>query len=99
MKRAGDPLHTQVSVPPELAVGVMVTTAFCVVLSPLMVMRPVVGLMVPPVTLPTTATVSCAICGEASEMFPVPADWTASEIDVLKPEPARISSETRARTV
>ena len=99
MKRAGDPLQLQVSVPPDEAVGVMTTTAFCVVLSPLMVMTPVVGAMVPPLTLPTTATVSWAICGEASEMLPVPAAWTASEIEVLKPDPARISSDTRARTV
>src|SRR6185503_19615434 len=79
--------------------GVMVTTAFCVVLSPLMVITPVLPSIDPPVTLPTTFTDSCEICGEASEILPVPAAWTASEIAVLKPDAARISSDTRARTV
>lgn len=99
MKRAGLPLQAQVSAPPLAIVGVMVITAFCVELSPLMVMTPVLESIAPPVTLPTEVTESWAICAEAAEMLPPPADCTASEIEVLKPDPARISSDTRARTV
>src|SRR4051812_7747901 len=101
MKRAGVPWQVHTSVPPEFApmFGVMVTTANCVELSPLMMITPVVGLTVPPITLPTELTVSVEIVDDASEICPVPADCTASEIEVLNPEAARINSDTRARTV
>src|SRR5678815_747327 len=100
MKRAGEPVQLQVSAPPEPAtrVGARMTTAFCVVLSPLMVIMPVSGLTEPPVTLPIAETDSCTICGDASEIWPVPTDCTASDIDVLNPEPAMISSDTVSYT-